>query len=240
MYGAFLNAMGILLGALFGLLRPAPLSARTQFYLRTGLGLFTFGSGACLIGGNLGNGFLIALKNLLLTFLAIVLGFWLGKLLGLQRMSNHIGRLAGGLIAAAQVKPPGRAGAGLVAGVILFGAAPLGWLGAVQEGFTGRYYLLAAKAFMDALAMAGFVRVFNWPVALSAFPIYGLLWLITFVCQTQAAPFCDLHHLAEPVNATTGLVACFVSLVIFQVRKVELTNFLPSLLLAPLFAWLCA
>jgi hypothetical protein len=237
MNGAFLNALGILLGALFGLVRREPLSARTQERLRTGLGMFVIAAGGWLVWENLGAGFGNGLKNLLLTVLAVVPGFWLGKLLGFQRLSNRLGRRAGRYIAAAQAKPPGPAWAGLFAGLVLFGAAPLGWLGAVEDGCTGRFSLLAAKALMDALAMAGFVRIFGWPVALSAFPIYGLLGL-TLASQKLVAPFCAAHQLLEPVNAATGLVACVVSLVIFQVRKVELANFLPALAVAPLLAWL--
>jgi len=238
MNGAFLNALGILLGALFGLIRCEPLPARTQERLRTGLGMFVTAAGGWLIWKNLGTGFGAGLANLMITVLAAVTGFWLGKLLGFQRLSNRLGRLAGRYIAAAQAQPPGPAGAGLVAGLVLFGAAPLGWLGAVQDGCTGWFTLLAAKSLMDALAMAGFVRIFGWPVALSAFPVYGLLGLITLACQSRVAPFCATHHLLEPVNAATGLVACVVSLVIFQVRKVELANFLPALAVAPLLAWL--
>jgi uncharacterized membrane protein YqgA involved in biofilm formation len=35
-----------------------------------------------------------------------------------------------------------------------------------------------------------------------------------------------------------GLIACAVALVIFEVRRVELANFLPSLAIAPLLTWL--
>jgi uncharacterized membrane protein YqgA involved in biofilm formation len=238
MNGAFLNTLGILLGALFGLIRRTPLAARTQTYFRAGLGMFTFFAGARLVVENLGSGFTTGLKRLLITLLAVLLGFWLGKLLRLQSLSNGLGRRAGRLITAAQANPPGRPGAGLAACVVLFGAAPLGWLGAVENGCTGQYYLFAAKALMDALAMAGLVEIFGWVPALSAFPIFGLFGLTTFLCQRYAAPFCDTHQMLDSVNATTGVAACAVSLVIFEVRKVELANYLPALAVAPLLEWL--
>ena len=43
---------------------------------------------------------------------------------------------------------------------------------------------------------------------------------------------------ADHIYQTAGLVACAVALVIFEVRKVELANYLPSLVIAPLLAWL--
>ena len=126
---------------------------------------------------------------------------------------------------------------------MLFCVAPLGWLGAVPDGLSGYFYLLAVKAVMDGLAMMGFVRAFGWPAALSAFPVFVLLGTITLACRFWAQPFLAVHglndhQLADSVNAVAGLIACPVALVIFEVRKVELANFLPGLALAPLLAWL--
>jgi uncharacterized membrane protein YqgA involved in biofilm formation len=38
------------------------------------------------------------------------------------------------------------------------------------------------------------------------------------------------------VNATAGLLACVVTIVIFEIRKVALANYLPALAIAPLLA----
>jgi uncharacterized protein len=238
MNGAFLNALAILLGSLGGLVRSAPLAPRAQNFLRTGLGVATMVTGMVLVAENWGGSFLLALKRLLITFLAVVLGYWVGKLLRLQKLSNQLGRLAGQRINAARSQPPGKPLAGLTACVLLLGAAPLGWLGAVEEGFTGGYYLFAIKALMDALAMMGFVQLFGWLAALSAFPILALFGGVTLLCQHVAAPYCAVHHLTDSVNSTTGLVACAVSLVIFEVRKVELASFLPAVVVAPILEWL--
>jgi uncharacterized membrane protein YqgA involved in biofilm formation len=41
----------------------------------------------------------------------------------------------------------------------------------------------------------------------------------------------------DSVNAVGGLIACAIALMIFEVRRVELANFLPALAVAPLLAW---
>jgi uncharacterized membrane protein YqgA involved in biofilm formation len=238
MNGAFLNALAILLGGLAGLVWRASLPARAQLFLRAGLGAATMITGICLVAGNWGGSFLLALKRLLITFLAVVFGYWLGKLLRLQDASNQLGRFAGQRLNDARIHPPGQPLTGLAACFILLGAAPLGWLGAVEEGFTGGIYLFAIKALMDALAMMGFVRLFGWVAALSAFPIFALFGAVTLLCQHMAAPYCLARHMADSVNSATGLVACAVSLVIFEVRRVELTSFLPAVVVAPLLEWL--
>ena len=63
MTGAFLNALGILLGALFGLAQRAPLSARTQDYFRPALGVLTVFFGLRLVWLSVGRNFLVVLKQ---------------------------------------------------------------------------------------------------------------------------------------------------------------------------------
>jgi uncharacterized protein len=235
--GAFLNAAGILLGAIFGLVRRKPISTRTQIFFRSALGAATIFFGLRLIYESIGGTFASCLKQIFLAFAAVVIGFWIGKLLGLQKISNRLGRTAGNAIAAAQ-KNSINSAAGFNACTILFCAAPLGITGAITDGLSNYFYLLAVKAVMDALAMAGFVKIFRWPCALSAIPVFIFLNALSLACRIYAKPFLDFHALTNSVNAAAGLIACIVTVVIFEVRKVELANYLPALAIAPLLAWL--
>jgi uncharacterized membrane protein YqgA involved in biofilm formation len=234
--GAFLNALGILIGALFGLAARKPLSARAQDSFRRMLGAAAFFFGLLMVEVNLNGTFLACTKQFFIAALAVVLGNLAGKIFGLQKNSNRLGRFAGNLIA----NPQHKSADGFNACAILFCAAPLGILGAVTEGLSGDFYLLGVKAVMDSLAMTGFVKIFGWPSALSAFPVYLFLGAITMACQLWARPFLDSHNLIYPVSTVAGLIACAVALVIFEVRKVELANYLPALAVAPLLAKLLA
>ncbi len=234
MTGAFLNALGILAGAIYGLAAGKPLPARAQFFFRTVLGTATVFFGARLVVMNLPGGLVMAARQLLLGIAAVVLGCWLGKLLRLQKLSNRAGRHAATLLAAGQKHPPGSAADGLLASTILFCAAPLGILGAVADGLSGFFYLLLVKAVMDGLAMASFVKIFRWPVALTAIPVLVFFAGITFAVHHYARPWLDSHSLTAAVNVSVGLVACVVSLVIFEVRRVELNSYLPAIFIAPL------
>ena len=235
--------MGILIGGLFGLALRQPLSLRIQLFFRSALGTFTIFFGLRLVWLSVNGTFLSGLKQMLIAALAVTLGFWAGKLLHLQKLSNRLGRYAGGLIASAQSDTPRKIGGGFTACTILFCAAPLGLVGAVTDGLPARggqlgcFWLLAIKAVMDGLAMTGFVKIFGWPSALSAFPAFIFLSAITFACQFYVKPFLAAHGLVDPVNAVAGLIACAIALMIFEVRRVELANFLPGLAVAPLLAW---
>jgi uncharacterized membrane protein YqgA involved in biofilm formation len=236
--GAFFNSMGILAGAIFGLALRQPLSARAQDFFRRALGLATVFFGLRLVWLNVNGAFLSCVKQIFIALLALVLGNLLGKILSLLTISNQLGRIAGNLISNPSKIAAQKSAGGFNACAILYCAAPLGILGAVTDGLSGFFYFLAIKAVMDGLAMTSFVKMFGWFSALSAFPVFFLLGAITFAIQFYAKPFLDSHNLAYSVNAAAGFVALAVALVILEVRKVELANYLPALALAPLLAFL--
>ena len=237
MIGAFLNALGILLGALYGFISRGPVSAASQSFFKAGLGVFTVFAGLRLIFVSVPDQFGPALKVLLIAAGATVLGSWVGRLLHLQALSNKLGRYAGELINEAQKNPPGNGANGWASATILFSAAPLGFLGVVTDGTIDFYYILALKALMDGLAMVSFVKIFRWPVALSAVPVYFFLYGLTMAIHMWALPKLEAHHLTASLNVTAGFLTCIVTVVIFGVRKVELANYLPALAVAPVLAW---
>ena len=237
--GALLNALGILLGAIFGLAWRGQWSARPQNQIKSLLGAFTALCGLQLIWLNVGGGFGSVLKQLLLAVLALVLGNLLGKILGLQKFSNRLGRHAATLIAAGQSSSWKRAD-GFIAGTILFCAAPLGLIGAVTDGLSEFFYPLALKAVMDGLATMSFVKIFRWPAALAAAPVFFFLNDIALAVHTFAQPWLDAHHARHAVNVAAGLIICATTLVVLEVRRVELANYLPALVVAPLLTRLFA
>jgi uncharacterized protein len=238
--GAFLNALGILIGGLCGLALRQPLSLRVQLFFRSILGVSAVFFGLRLVWLSLHGTVLSALEQILIALLAVAVGNLLGKLLGLQKISNQLGRYAGTVISSGS---PHTMVDGFSAYTVHFCVAPLGLLGAVADGMSGYFWLLAVKAVMDGLATLGSVKTLGWPAALSAFPVFLFLGAITVVCRLYAVPFLGSHtpngdDLVNSVSMAAGLVSCAVALVIFQVRKIELANYLPGLAVAPLLAWL--
>ena len=231
--GAFLNALGILLGAMIGLAQRAPLSLKTQLFFRNGIAAFNFVFGVRLVYLSINGTFLSCAKQGLIAMVAVILGFWAGKLLRFQKMSNYLGRLAGNAIVAAQKNPGQKSSDGFNACAILFCAAPLGIIGAITDGLSAFFYLLAVKAVMDALAMSGFVRLFRWPSALSAIPVFVFFSAVSMAVQYYLKPYLSGAEL-DSVNAVAGLLTCIITVVIFEIRKVELANYLPALAIAPL------
>lgn len=237
MTGAILNAAGIVAGGLIGLARRTPLSPQTQAFFKLAIGLLTMFFGLRLAWSGLSGDVWRVLKQIAIALLAIMLGKLLGQLLGLQRASNRLGQYARELLERTRPGDPQRFHNGLTACSILFCAAPLGLIGAVTDGLADDYHPLAVKALMDGLAMMGFVTMFGWGGMLSALPVFLLQGSITLACDLYAGPWLRELGLVESVNLVAGLIVCAVGLVIFEIRRVELADFLPALALAPLLTW---
>lgn len=236
MIGAFINALGILLGSLFGLARNEPVSPRHQGQFKTALGALTAFCGLQLLWLNVGGSAFTVLKQLFVASLAMVLGSLLGRLLALQKISNRLGRYAAGLLAGAQTGAGVKPADGFVAVTILFCAAPLGLVGAVTDGL-GNYFLpLALKAVMDGMAMTSIVKICRWPVALVAVPVFLFLNGLAIIVHVFVLPKFATPELVQSVNAAAGLLICSMTLVILEVRRVELANYLPALFLAPILS----
>jgi uncharacterized membrane protein YqgA involved in biofilm formation len=236
--GAILNAAGIFIGGVVGLMRTTPLSAQTQAFFKLALGVFTVFYGLRLTWLSVNGPLTIILKQLAIAALAVTVGKLLGQLLHFQKASNALGQYARRLIEQTRPDDPHRYGNGLNACAILFCAAPLGILGAVQDGLSDYYYPLGVKGLMDGLAMTGFVVLFGGGALLAALPVFVFQAALTLACNLYAEPFLRLHGLLDSVNAVGGLIVCTVGLVIFEFKKVALADFLPSLILAPLITWI--
>lgn len=239
MIGTIINALAILLGAIVGLTRKTPMSAENQTFMKFVLGAATVFIGLRLTWISVGGSFKQVLWQLGIVMVAMMLGKLTGRLLRLQKLSNRLGRFARDRIAAAQTVQMEGASDGLNVCAALFCAAPLGIIGAVTEGLGGGPQPLMVKAAMDGLAALGFVAMFGWAVALSALPVLAFQGTISLLAVQFALPYLEAHQLTGIVNATAGMLMFCVSLLIFEVKRIEVADYLPSLAWAPLLAaWL--
>src|SRR5262245_23574775 len=142
MIGTILNVAGILIGGIIGLTRSKPLSPAVQSFFKVTLGALAVFYGLRLTWISLSGSFLHVLKQLFIAILAMMLGKLAGRLLRLQKLSNHLGEVARERISAARPGEPRRFSEGFKTCAALFCAAPLAILGAVHDGLSGYFYPL--------------------------------------------------------------------------------------------------
>jgi uncharacterized membrane protein YqgA involved in biofilm formation len=234
-----MNVAGIVLGSIAGLLWKKPPSAANQLLFKVVLGAFAVLCGLRLTWISLGasNSFGMMLKQLLITVVALALGRITGRLLHLQKASNHIGQFARDKMTKATPKNRDRFSDGFSVCALLFCAAPLGIVGAMTDGLSGYFCPLAVKAVMDGLGAMGFVTMFGLGVLLSSIPVLAFQGTITLLCARFLLPFLEQHNLLNSFNATAGLLVFCVALIIFEIKRIEVTDYLPSLAFAPLLTY---
>ena len=237
MIGTYLNVAAIVAGGIYALAGGKSPSAANQSWFKLVLGMLTgfFGLRLAWISLNGSPGQI--LKELGVVVLAMMVGKVLGRLLRLQKKSNQIGQLARERIAGAGAGQPNQFLNGFTVCSALFCAAPLGLLGAVLDGLTGDWAPLAVKAAMEGLAAMSFVAIFGRGVLFSAVPVLVFQGTVSLACARFLLPGLAAHHLVEAINVTGGLLIFCVALLILEFRKVEVTDYLPSLALAPLLTW---
>lgn len=240
MIGAVINSAGIVAGGACALAIRKPIPNRFQLAAKMVLGVFTVWLGLQLtwksLNGSLGQIF----KELCIVMLAMALGKLAGRALRLQAFSNSIGQFASRSLAADAGKK--RFNDGFLLATALFCAGPLAILASVQEGLNDFHFspLFVIKAGTDGLATMAFCATFGWGPLVSAIPVLAFEGCL-IRCVQALEP--TLRHqpwpLIDAINATDGLLIFCVALIILEVKKVRVAEYLPSLIIAPLLLrWL--
>jgi uncharacterized membrane protein YqgA involved in biofilm formation len=240
--GPLLNGAAIIIAVVIALATKKNIPARQQTNLRIILGACIVWFGLKLTWSSLSGSFGFWLKQFATVMLAMVLGKIVGRILHLQKISNSIGRFANTKMEQALAKSssaPRTFEDGFLVSTALFCAGPLAILASVQSGLEQSFSpIFIVKAVMDALAAMAFAATFGWSIAVSAIPVVALQVAIIRVVQLLL-PWAHNHPqpLIESILATDGLLIFSTSLIILQIKKVEIADYLPSLAVAPLLTW---
>lgn len=233
MIGTILNSAGILVGGTAGLMRARDLSPAAQSRLKVTLGAFTVWIGLSTSWSGFSGSFWQRGKELVIVLLALMLGRIIGRALRLQHTLNRLGRYARQHFDRAQAGADRRVSEGFITCTILFCVGPMAVLGALQDGLLDDFRTLAVKALLDGLATMAFARTFGWGVLLAAFPVFAYQGTVTLLAHALA-PYLHDHALLDSVRATGGLLIFCIALIILELKKVELADYLPALVIAPL------
>jgi len=247
MNGTLLNILTVALGSLIGLLVGNRLPKRMQESIITGLGLVT------LVVG-LDN--TRATGNIIIPLMATVIGVMIGELL---RLDVALERLAGWL----QIRLTGRTPTlddapsspsdqthrerfitGFVTASLVFCIGPLNFAGSIQDGMglPSGFQALAIKSVLDGFAAMAFASSFGVGVlatCLTIFVVQGGLALFGMALVRLMSADSSVASIAQnpmilEMTAVGGILLIGLSLVLLDVKKPRMVNFLPALAIAPL------
>jgi uncharacterized membrane protein YqgA involved in biofilm formation len=236
LFGTLLNAAGILLGGFLGLALRRQFNANTQVLLKNILGLLVIWVGLSTTWKSLGGGVLGVAKQMTIVILALILGRLTGRLLHLQKGLNRLGEYAKERFSKASAGAPQKWSEGFITCTVLFCVGPMAILGSIQDGMDGKWQTLGIKAAMDGLATMAFVGSFGWSAILSVVPVVAYQGTLTLAAKLLA-PQLQNPGFIDSINATGGLLVFCIALIIFEIRRIELADYLPSLAWAPLLTW---
>lgn len=235
MWGTLLNALTVLLGSSTGLLIGNRLSQRIQESVMTGLGLVTLVVGFSNASET---------GNIILPLLSLVIGAILGELLGLDlRVEQFAGWLQGRVQretagAASGVAHERRARfiEGFVTASLVFCVGPLAFVGSIQDGMglDSGFEQLAIKSMLDAFASMAFAASLGIGVLFSVFTVLGVQGGLALLGALAGEFMSD--PMINEMTAVGGLILIGLSLVLLDVKKPRMANFLPGLLFAPILA----
>lgn len=230
MAGTLVNTGTVILGAVLGVLAGGRLGEGLRARVLAGLGLVTLVLGV-------DNALAWRDGNPLIVLGAVLLGGLIGEGVGIER---GLERLGDRLQRAVSGEGHSTVSEGFVAATLLFCVGPLTVVGSIQDGLTGDYRLLAAKALLDGFAAIALASTLGWGVGLAAVSVL----VIQGSLSLGAGLFEDVLR-GESLAALTsagGILIIGISLKLLDVKDVKVGNFLPALVLAPalvgLVAWL--
>ncbi len=229
--GTLINIVTVIIGSTFGLLIGKRLSENLQNIVMRGLGLIT-----------LVIGFRMALdtQNIFIPMGSVAIGGLLGELgrikARLDGLGDYLERLFLKLV---PVKSPdGDFTKGFVTASLVFAVGPMTFLGAIQDGLTGDYKLLAIKAGLDGFASMIFASTLGVGVLFSVFTLFfyqgGITLLAFFARGGLGAEEVSNSLAVGELSATGGILIIGIGLSLLEIKDVKVSNFLPAILLAPI------
>ncbi len=227
--GTLLNVATVLIGTTIGVLAGARMPRRMQESLTTGLGFFTLllalGMGLQILAPGVARG------DDLAVLAALLAGIVIGELLRIHDGLEWLGawfqrRFSTG-------ERPSRVAEGFVTASLVFCVGPLTILGSIDNGLRGDITLLSVKSLLDGVASIAFAAALGPGVYLSAITVLVVQGGIAGAAFLLADVMDPITILA--VTASGGLILMGVALRLLELRAVRVANFLPALVLAPLF-----
>lgn len=237
MIGTVVNVGAIILGGVLGLAAGKTLSPRVEHRIKMILGVLTILLGMKTVWQSVNGSFLSVIKQVAIILVALVIGNVIGKGLRLQKQVNKLGEYAKNMFAAQTAAKPPRFAEGFVTCTILFCVGPMAILGALEDGLTGRYQTLALKSVLDGFATMAFVKTFGLGPIFAAVPVLAYQGTIT-LAASSLQPILGQPDLLASISATGGLLILCISVVILDIQRVPLADYLPSLAVAPALTWL--
>ncbi|MCL2182461.1 MAG: DUF554 domain-containing protein [Chitinispirillia bacterium] len=233
LWGTTINAAAVVLGCLAGLLLPR-MPERMRELIMQGLGLAIL-----FLGVSMG----LKTENFIFVVISLVLGAVIGELLQLDLRLLAVGEALEKNVKEVSVPGLGAAGGrvadGFVTATLIFCVGAMAVLGAIDSGLRGDHTLLYTKSLLDGITAMILTSTLGFGVGFSAAVIFlyqGMIALsakwITYVLSAS-----ELDMIVTEVGAVGGVLIAGIGISMLHIKKINVTNLLPSIFIAAGLVW---
>ena len=236
--GTIFNVICILVGGLLGLWLSRQIPESTQRRIRRYLAGLTVIAGGFMMAQGLYGGWKgspniwMFLLLGLIALLSISFGNLIGTKLRLQQRLDQLGAEAKRRLTKSEDDDSPRFSDGFVTCTVRFTVGPMSLLGCVEDGLGNVPTILIVKSVMDGIATLCFAPRFGAGVLLSAVPLLAYQGTVTMLASHLEFMRDEALMLAI-FNLIGGMLVLTIVLVILDIQKVPLANYLPALIIGP-------
>jgi uncharacterized protein len=223
MLGTFVNVVAVIAGSSIGLLLKTRLPEKITAIVFQGIGLVTLFFGLAMA---------LRSQNWVILILSVVSGAIIGQVLNLDKRMNRAGEKLKNSLKITNK----RFTEGMVTAFLLFCMGSLTVLGALEEGMNQNPELLLAKSVMDGFSSIALSAAMGIGVMFSVIPLLLYQGGITLFAGSLQ------NVLSEPmimeITAAGGIILLGMGINILEIKKIQVLNLLPALLMAVVFYYL--
>lgn len=223
MTGIAINVAAVVAGGTLGTLLGEGLPSRIRHIIMHGVGLVTLAVGMSMA---------ITTKNFVLVLVSIIIGGILGEWWRLEERLDGAGKWLEAKASRFPFLARGEFTKGFVTASLVFCVGPMTVLGSIQDGLSGDYTLLAVKSVLDGFSSLAFAASMGMGATFAAITVLvyqGILTLGASLFQTILT-----DAMITEMTATGGVMILGIGLLLLEIKRVRVANFLPALAVIPL------
>ncbi len=135
-----------------------------------------------------------------------------------------------------QERETGRFAQGFITSSLLFCVGPMTFLGAIQDGLSGDFQLLAVKSVLDGFSSIAFAASLGAGVMMSAVTVLVIQGGLTLMSGFFHDWMNDL--VIGELTAVGGAMVIMIGFNLLRLSAIRVADFLPALAVAPLLLWI--
>jgi uncharacterized protein len=217
--GSLVNALGIILGTIFGLLlRKIPDHMKQTVMIVIGLSVFVLGMDMALKS-----------SNFFIVIVSLVFGTVIGEWLRLEDYLHRLGNIVESKLGKSQT---GNIAQGFVSATLIFVVGAMAIVGALDSGLREDHAVLFTKSMIDGFTSMVLASTLGVGVLFSAIPVFlyqgGIALFASVIHEFLSETLLSL--LIAELTATGGVLIIAIGINMLGIKQIRVANLLPSIL----------